>query len=97
MEYGRMLTASVARCMSIMQSFIYQLLPDCLLPRYLKKWLAPGVRCELPFAIRLLLDHLYSVAVANTETEQAFNLAKPFGCSFKRPSAPASISQCAPE
>ena len=35
----------------------------------------PGLRCELPFAIRLLLDHLYSLA--NIETEQACNLAKP--------------------
>src|SRR5580658_1668914 len=36
----------------------------------------PGLRCELPFAIRrLLLDHLY--CVANIETEQACNLAKP--------------------
>src|ERR1700684_2520093 len=35
----------------------------------------PGLRCELPFAIRLLLDPLYSLA--NIETEQACNLAKP--------------------
>ena len=35
----------------------------------------PRLRCELPFAIPLLLDHLYSVA--NTETEQACDLAKP--------------------
>ena len=35
----------------------------------------PGLRRELPSAIRLLLDHLYSLA--NIETEQACNLAKP--------------------
>jgi hypothetical protein len=35
----------------------------------------PGLPCELPFAIRLLLDHLYSLA--KIETEQACNLAKP--------------------
>ena len=30
-------TPSVAHCISIIQSFIYQVLPDCLLPRYLEK------------------------------------------------------------
>jgi hypothetical protein len=43
----------------------------------------------LPFAIRLLLDHLYSLA--NIETDQACNLAKPSSASplnftRKRPS-----------
>jgi hypothetical protein len=34
-------TPSVAHCISIIQSFIYQVLPDCLLPRYLEKWVLP--------------------------------------------------------
>src|SRR6202023_344079 len=37
----------------------------------------PRLSGELPFARRLRLDHLYSLA--NIETEQACNLAKPGG------------------